>query len=296
MDLRRVIILCVAGVAALGVLFLIRGLVNRKSDKAPQAQVAQHQAPAMIYVAVADHDLNIGDRVSESDLTWQPWPAVNVNENYVTNGPVPDVSRSNTVVKGVGAALATADVVKKQALGMQGTPGEAFLGAVIKDTVRKGEPMLPAKVGKAGQSGVMAVRLEPGMRAMAIPLSAESSAGGFVLPGDHVDVVQIRKIGADVTSRTVMRNVRVLAIDQNTNGGGKGSSIGATATMEVTPQQAENLVLAKAQGDLTLVLRSYADIGGPAVDNMIKTAQDILANPVVKVYRGAASTEVRVAR
>jgi len=192
--------------------------------------------------------------------------------------------------------LAAADVVKKQALGMQGTPGEIFLGAVVKDTVRKGEPVLPAKVVKAGQSGVMAVRLEPGMRAMAIPLSAESSAGGFVLPGDHVDVVQIRKVGTDVSSQTVMRNVRVLAIDQNTSGGSKGSNIGATATVEVTPQQAENLVLAKAQGDLTLVLRSYADVGGPTVDGMLKKAEEILANPVVKVYRNATATEVKVAR
>ena len=282
MDPKRIIVLCVAGVAALGALFLIRGLANGKDNKSPQIQIVQHQAPALVYVAVADHDLNVGDRVSESDLKWQPWPAANVHPNYV--------------IKGAGVALAAADVVKKQALGMQGTPGEIFLGAVVKDTVRKGEPVLPAKVVKAGQSGVMAVRLEPGMRAMAIPLSAESSAGGFVLPGDHVDVVQIRKVGTDVSSQTVMRNVRVLAIDQNTNGASKGSNIGATATVEVTPQQAENLVLAKAQGDLTLVLRSYADVGGPTVDSMLKKAEDILANPVVKVYRNATATEVKVAR
>ena len=93
-----------------------------------------------------------------------------------------------------------------------------------------------------------------------------------------------------------MRNVRVLAIDQNTNGASKGSNIGATATVEVTPQQAENLVLAKAQGDLTLVLRSYADVGGPTVDSMLKKAEEILANPVVKVYRNATATEIKVAR
>lgn len=296
MDPKRIIVLCVAGIAALGALFLIRGLASGQNNKAAPVQAAQHEAPALIYVAVAEHDLNIGDRVAEADLTWQPWPAANVNPNYVTNGPVPDTWRSNNVVKGAGVALAVADVVKKQALGMQGTPGAVFLGAVVKDTVRKGEPVLPAKVVRAGQSGVMAVRLEPGMRAMAIPLSAESSAGGFVLPGDHVDLVQIRKVGAEVTSQTVMRNVRVLAIDQNTGGGAKGSSIGATATVEVSPQQAENLVLAKAQGELTLVLRSYADVGGPTIDSMLKKAEEMLANPVVKVYRNAAPTEIKVAR
>jgi len=296
MDPKRIIVLCVAGVAALGALFLIRGLAAGKDGKPQQVQIVQHQAPALVYVAVAEHDLNVGDRVAESDLTWQPWPAANVNPNYVTNGPVPDVSRSNNMVKGAGVALAVADVVKKQALGMQGTPGEIFLGAVVKDTVRKGEPVLPAKVVKAGQSGVMAVRLEPGMRAIAIPLSAESSAGGFVLPGDHVDVVQVRKLGTEVSSQTVMRNVRVLAIDQNTSGVSKGSNIGATATVEVTSEQAESMILAKAQGDLTLVLRSYADVGGPTIDSMIKKAEEILANPVVKVYRNASATEVKVAR
>ena len=92
MDPKRIIVLCVAGVAALGALFLIRGLANGKDNKTPQIQIVQHQAPVLVYVAVADHDLNVGDRVSESDLKWQPWPAANINPNYVTNGPVPDVS------------------------------------------------------------------------------------------------------------------------------------------------------------------------------------------------------------
>ena len=297
MGPKRIIVLCIAGLAAIMSLFLIRSLAVGKENKPVVAAAPQVTGPAMIYVVVANRDISVGDRLAESDLTWQPWPAANIIPDYVTNGPAPNLGMSGTMGKAAGGALAAADSVKQKALGMQGTPGEAFLGGVAKEIVRKGEPVVLAKVVRAGQSGVMAVRLEPGMRAMAIPLSPESQAGGFVLPGDHVDVVQTRKLDANVvTSNTVMKNVRVLAIDQNTGSNGKGTALGATATLEVSPGQAENLVLARAQGELTLVLRSYADVGGPTIDGVIKKAEALLAPPVVKVYRNAAATEVKVAR
>jgi pilus assembly protein CpaB len=296
MGPKRIIVLSIAGASALIALFLIRGLATGKENKAPPPAIVQ-AAPALVYVAVAGRDISVGDRIAESDLTWQPWPAGNVNPDYVTNGAVPNLTGNTSVGKAAGGAIAVADSMKQRALGMQGTPGEVFLGGVAKEIVRKGEPVVLAKIVRAGQSGVMAVRLEPGMRAMAIPLSPESSAGGFVLPGDHVDVVQVRKLdGGVVTSNTVMKNVRVLAIDQNTATANKGSTLGATATLEVAPGQAENLVLARAQGDLTLVLRSYADVGGPTVDTMINRAKSLVSTPVVRVYRNAAATEVKVAR
>ncbi len=304
MGPKRIIILCVAGLAAIMALFLIRGMATGKENKAGVV-APQAVGPAMVYVAVAGHDISVGDRIAEADVTWQPWPAANLNPDYVTNGAAPSIGGNGGMSKAAGGALAVADSVKQKALGMQGTPGEAFLGGVAREIVRKGEPMILAKVVRAGQSGVMAVRLEPGMRAMAISLSPESSAGGFVLPGDHVDVVQTRKVDGNqagsgsgnlVISNTVMRNVRILAIDQSTGTMGKGSTLGATATLEVSPTQAENLVLARAQGELTLVLRSYADVGGPTLDNMLNKAHALLSPPVVRVYRNAAPTEIKVTR
>jgi pilus assembly protein CpaB len=130
---------------------------------------------------------------------------------------------------------------------------------------------------------------------MASPLSPESSAGGFVLPGDHVDVIQTRKLeGNQVMSATVLKNVKVLAIDQNTSQPAKtGAALGATATLEVAPDQAEVLIRARAQGDLYLILRSYADTSGPAVLGGRSGGGNA---DVVKVYRNASATEVRVAR
>ncbi len=296
MGPKRIMVLALAGVAAILCLILLRTLSAPKDQKPVVTQQAI-SGPAMVYVAVAGHDLSVGDRISENDVTWQPWPATNVNPAYVTNGAAASFNAGRGVAGAAGGALNAADSMKQKALGVEGTPGAVFLGAVIKEAIRQGEPMVLDKVVRSGQSGVMAVRLEPGMRAMAVPLSPESSAGGFVLPGDHVDVVQTRKMdGNQVTSNTVMRNVRVLAIDQNTSPATKGAAtLGATATLEVSPAQAENLVLARAQGDLTLVLRSYADTGGPTVDSMLKQAQALMAPSVVKVYRNATATEIKVA-
>ena len=150
----------------------------------------------------------------------------------------------------------------------------------------------------------MAITLETGMRAMSVPLSAESAAGGFILPGDHVDVVESRQLegaaqggGKHVLASTVMKNVKVLAIDQNLAAPKGSSVVGATATLELNPQQAEVLIQAKAQGEITLVLRSYADVSGPAVtvaQNTGKADEGVFRASVVRVYKSGAATEVTV--
>ena len=93
------------------------------------------------------------------------------------------------------------------------------------------------------------------------------------------------------TVRTIIENVRVLAIDQITEGDGDGSVVGSTATLEVTPGQAEQISLAKASGNLSLALRSFADVsGGPRVPGNIIAAEDSVPQPetnsgVVRVFR-----------
>jgi len=110
------------------------------------------------------------------------------------------------------------------------------------------------------------------MRAAAIDISPESSAGGFILPDDRVDVVLTRRDKAaekqtgveKFTSDTIIRNLRVLAIDQavddaTKNDSSKANVIGKTATLELDPAQAEILTAAQASGTLSLSLRSAAD-------------------------------------
>ena len=91
-----------------------------------------------------------------------------------------------------------------------------------------------------------------------------------------------------------MRNLKVLAIDQQTRAGDDAQAVvGATATLEVGPQDAEALALAKAEGDLSLVLRSYADNAGPS-GRTGRIAAPAAAPRAVKGYRGGEPQVVTV--
>ena len=104
-------------------------------------------------------------------------------------------------------------------------------------------------------------------------VNAERGAGGFILPNDRVDVIMTRKMGTDdggrpaFDSATVLQNVRVLAIDQMAKEEeGNQAIVGKTATLEVTPPQAQALALAEAMGDITLSLRSLSGDDGSTAD------------------------------
>jgi pilus assembly protein CpaB len=152
----------------------------------------------------------------------------------------------------------------------------------------------------------MAVKLPQGMMALSLPVTVETGAGGFVLPGDHVDVVLNVKMSGNsdmhgpaqpVQSRTVMRNLTVLAIDQTTEPkAGASSLVGATATLEVPAADVDELAKSKDEGTLLLALRSYADMGGPSGRAAPVHAARMRATPVrgisVRIYRGDKLTEV----
>ena len=113
----------------------------------------------------------------------------------------------------------------------------------------------------------MAAILPTGMRAVSTTISAETGAGGFILPNDHVDVILSRRdadktagSGNSHTSETILNNIRVLAIDQNVEEkGGQKVVVGKTATLELSPSQSETLALSQSLGSLSLALRSITD-------------------------------------
>jgi pilus assembly protein CpaB len=157
-------------------------------------------------------------------------------------------------------------------------------------------PSSAARSCGPGDSGYLAAYLEPGMRAMAIGVTVESAAGGFILPGDRVDVVftgedksGVEGGGGKFIAGTVLHNVKVLAIDQSTRAGDDEQAVvGATATLEVGPQDAEILAQAKAQGELSLSLRSYADTAGPSGSIRRAAAAAAPQRQTVRIYRGGA--------
>ena len=296
----RILILVVALAAAIGAVVVVRGMSRAQ---APQpAVIAAIPAPKpSAMVMVAKRDLPQGARLEAADLTWQAWPQESLNPAFIVqNGGAKPQGEAEKIA-------AAANDIAKTAVGAPDPQFAALAGTVVREPILANEPITERKLVRAGTAGIMAVTLEPGMRAIAVPLSAESAAGGFILPGDHVDVVQSREVeamgqagGKRFVSSTVLENVKVMAIDQATAppAGDSSAVVGATATLELTPEQARVLVLAKVQGQLTLVLRSYADIDGPPVTVAGNGAPRFGgAGPsVVRVFKNGQPTEVAVIR
>ena len=115
----------------------------------------------------------------------------------------------------------------------------------------------------------MAAILPKGKRAISVDIAPDTSVAGFILPNDHVDIILSRRdnkesdkaAGADGHSgEIILSNIRVLAIDQTVEEkNGQRVVVGKTATLELSPRQAEMLARAKLMGVLTLTLRSIVD-------------------------------------
>ncbi|MFN0218530.1 MAG: Flp pilus assembly protein CpaB [Hyphomicrobium sp.] len=190
-------------------------------------------------VLVAASDISVGQIVGDANFRWVSWPKESAAHGYIT----------------------------KQNGGVQ--RARDFSGAVARSALIAGEPITPQKLIKAGQGGVLAAILPQGMRAISTKIKPETAAGSLILPNDHVDVILIRRLrskagGEDVVADTLFRNVRVIAIGQQieTKEGKKTAEGGnTTATLELTPRQTEMMALANTMGEITLSLRSVADMG-----------------------------------
>lgn len=305
MKPARIIVICVAAVAAIGLALVVRAMGS--PSKTPTAVAAAAAVPArpMAKVLVAAKDLQPGQRLAEGDLDWKDWPVDEVNPAFITDGSVPipaaaaEAAAAKPADKPEGAVATVTRAANNLATG--GAKAD-YIGSVVREPILAGEPIVSRKIVRAGDSGYMAAYLEPGMRAMAIRVTVETAAGGFILPGDRVDVLLTRETnlsnaGAQESDRskfsssTVMQNVKVLAIDQSTRAGDDEQAVvGATATLEVGPRDAEALALAKSEGELSLVLRSYADTGGPSG----RVAPVARQSTAVRVFRGGAPEVVVV--
>ncbi|MFM9865092.1 MAG: Flp pilus assembly protein CpaB [Micropepsaceae bacterium] len=245
MDMTRILILVgalgAAGVAA----FLARGLMGGQNE----AVAAENLA--LTEIMVASHAIEVGAKILPGDLKWQGWPKTALDASFITKEAQP------------------------QAL------EDSAEGSVARMPLVTGEPVTAAKVIKADGAGFLAAVLTPGKRAVGVKLSVERGAGGFILPNDRVDVIMTRKLGADAAgipsyrANTILRDVRVLAIDQTSQEEGDSKSIvGKSATLELSAQQAEIVSLAEAMGDLSLSLRSLTSSDQPSDDETIKGLND----------------------
>jgi pilus assembly protein CpaB len=312
MKPARIAVICIAAVSAIGLALVVRAMGSSSGEPAALAAAAAEPARPMAKVLVAARDLAPGQRLTDADLEWKDWPADEVNPAFITDGsvPVPQAPASDEKAgapkaeeKADGAVARVTRAANDLATG--GAKADYF-GSVVREPILAGEPIVGRKIVRAGDSGYMAAYLEPGMRAMAIAVSTESAAGGFILPGDRVDVlltVEMEGGSADAgapsgpkfASQVVLQNVKVLAVDQSTRvEDDQQAVVGATATLEVAPADTETLALAKAAGTLSLVLRSYADTAGPSGRVGTPRARQAAAPASVRIFRGGEPEVVSV--
>ncbi|MFC3068846.1 Flp pilus assembly protein CpaB [Phenylobacterium soli] len=205
------------------------GAVRKASAEA--AAKAQPQAQPTVQVLVAAEPLAAGSILKAGQVRWQAWPA-----NAPTNGYLTQAN----------ARL------------------EQMTGAVVRANLEPGEPLTAARVVQPGQRGVMAAVLQPGYRAVTVNITAATGVAGFVVPGDRVDLILSRDLGArQFVSETVLQDVRVLAMDQRDADAKKGALVAQTATLEVSPKGAEIIAVTGQLGTLSLALRSLAEPGTP---------------------------------
>jgi pilus assembly protein CpaB len=192
MKPARIIVICVAAVAAIGLALVVRAMGSPSNSPTAVATAAPAPTVPMAKVLVAAKDLQPGQRLTEGDLDWKDWPAAEVNPAFITDGstPVPATPAAEAAAKPEGAVASVTRAATDLATG--GAKAD-YVGSVVREPILAGEPIVGRKIVRAGDSGYMAAYLEPGMRAMAIRVTVETAAGGFILPGDRVDVVLTRE-------------------------------------------------------------------------------------------------------
>ncbi len=269
MPASRLMILGVAVAAAGGAGYVAKNMVAVPPPVAVEAGPQKPQI-ALQDVLVLSGDVPMGG-VLGSNLKWEAWPSDGVNANFITRANEPEA----------------VDKLK---------------GSVARMSMYAGEPLRRSKLVGEGQSFMSSI-LPSGMRAVATSINADTSAGGFILPNDFVDVIMTRKAdagqgGSGYITETILKNIRVLAIDQTIQEDeeGKKTRVGQTATLELTPEQAEIITVAQQMADrLTLALRPIAD----AQEKVADQADYLVGNGrrgLVRLIKSGQVSEVRAAK
>ena len=143
------------------------------------------------------------------------------------------------------------------------------------------EPILASRITQAGGKANLSAALTPGMRAVSFRSNDVAGVAGFVLPGDRVDVLLTRSVGqneqASSLTQALAENVRVLGVDQTDDEGADKPQVAKAITIEVTPEQAQEISLAQSIGSVSLALRQIGD--QKPLDRRTTTVADLTGNP-----------------
>ncbi|RMD88734.1 MAG: Flp pilus assembly protein CpaB [Alphaproteobacteria bacterium] len=239
MPLRSILLIGLAVIMAGATAMLARSLLSETTN-APAAPVTVAEKPAT-RVLVATRTLAVGELLARDDIDWLSWPDDRVGDSFYVEG------RANP---------------------------DSLVGHVVRYAVPEGMPVTTENLVAPGERGFLAAALNPGMRAVTVPVNAVSGVSGFVFPGDRVDLIVNHQVEdasrkKRLASETVVRNLRVLAVDTRTTPGNGGDGepspqVSKTVTLEATPKIAEKIALAQSLGTLSLALRSLETGAEPA--------------------------------
>ena len=229
----RVLMFMLALVAGGGALWVY---LQQRPAPAPTPQIAVESAdePEMVLVLATTRDIAAGERLMPDSIVWIGWP-----QDFV-----------------IPAFILRDSQTEEEA---------GFIGWTAREPFTKGEPLRRAALRAPGPNMVSAL-LAPGMRALAVRVTIEATAGGFIMPGDRVDVLQTRLPPgtSSAESRIVASNVRVIALDQFTQPVDERSIlVERTATLELNRSEVERVTAAEQTGNLSLALRALADDDAP---------------------------------
>ena len=238
MNVARLALVGAALIAGAGALYLLSG-------DPPAAPTVEVEVPKIDSqdVLVAAREIPLGTIISDLDLQWVVWPTAAVSPFMISRA-------------------------------MDASAVQTLKGAVARASLMPGEPIRREKLVKGTNAGFLSAILPSGMRAVSIPIDAQgtSNAGGFILPNNRVDIMRTgapldrttpASAAEGVRAEIIASDVRVLAIGRFVQElpGGDRTVQGPNATLEVTPQQAQDIAVAQQAGGLSLVLRSLLDAG-----------------------------------
>ena len=278
METKKLILaggLVVGGLALMQILPMLTPpqIVEREVPAAPAAAaVVEHEK-----VLFANANVTRGSRLSADSLEWRQWPKESVT--------------SNMIVKETRA----------QAM-------DELAGSVVRTDIFSGEPLIEAKLVRAGESGLMAALLSPGMRAVTTRVSVDSAAGGFILPGDRVDIIHTMQVPrrrddqnqsstTQYSANTIFANVKVLAMNQMYSSGPESpASVSAPsfATFELSQRDAEQLETAAKTGSISLTLRGLSRGGVARSAATAPPKPEVAPTSRLVVYRNGRQTQAAV--
>ncbi|MBU4531640.1 MAG: Flp pilus assembly protein CpaB [Hoeflea sp.] len=265
MKPARVVIMAVAVLAAGLAGYLAMNLTSPTVQVNEISSTPIIQKMPTIDVLVTTASLPVGSRLNEETIEWKGWPEDGVIEGLIRRDARPDAITELT-------------------------------GAVVRLPIFAGEPLRPEKIVDSS-SRIMSSLLPSGKRAVATEISVATSAGGFILPNDRVDVIMVRrKTGEEgFLTEVILSNIRILAIDQRIEQDAEGNrtAVGTTATLELNPEQTKIITVAQQMADrLTLALRSVADVHESDIDGAKYLLSGEDGSAAIQLIRSGTITKV----